>query len=64
VPVQASGFVAQQFPAVAGCRLDRARSLYEYALTIREARLGAGHPDTVRSRERLAAVVAELDEQQ
>jgi hypothetical protein len=29
---------------------------------IREAGLGADHPDTVRSRENLAAVVAALDE--
>jgi hypothetical protein len=30
---------------------------------IRQARLGSDHPDTVRSRQRLAMVVAELDEQ-
>ena len=41
--------------------LAGARRLFERALAIREARLGADHPDTVRSRERLAAVVAELD---
>jgi hypothetical protein len=43
--------------------LDGARPLYERARAIREVRLGADHPDTVRSRERLAAVVAELDNQ-
>jgi hypothetical protein len=40
---------------------DGARSLHERALAIDEASLGADHPDTVRSRERLAAVVAELE---
>jgi hypothetical protein len=34
-------------------------TLHEHALIIYEARLGADHPETVRSRERLAAVVAE-----
>ncbi len=43
-------------PRVAG-----ARTLHECALTIREARLGADHPDTMRSRELLAAVVTELE---
>jgi hypothetical protein len=43
--------------------LDRARTLHERALAVREARLGADHPDAVRSRQRLAAVVAALDEQ-
>ena len=38
--------------------LDAARALHERALAIREARLGPDHPATVRSRERLAAVVA------
>jgi hypothetical protein len=33
-------------------------------LAIREARLGADHPATVRSRQNLAAVIAELDNQQ
>jgi hypothetical protein len=32
--------------------------------SVREDRLGADHPDTVRSREWLAAVVAALDKQQ
>jgi hypothetical protein len=32
-------------------------------LAIREQRLGADHPDTVRSRHELAAVVAALDDQ-
>jgi hypothetical protein len=41
--------------------LDGARSLHERALAIREARLGPDHLATVRSRERLAAVVAALD---
>jgi Tetratricopeptide repeat len=41
--------------------LDGARTLHERALAIYEARLGADHPDTARSRERLAAVVAELE---
>jgi hypothetical protein len=36
--------------------------LHERALAICEARLGADHPGTVRSRQRLAAVVAALDE--
>ncbi len=44
--------------------LQRARPLYERALRIREARLGVDHPDTVRSRERLAAVVAALENRQ
>jgi hypothetical protein len=35
--------------------------LHERALTIHEARLGPDHPDTVRSRERLAVVVAALE---
>jgi len=39
------------------------RAAHERALTIREARLGPDHPDTVRSREALAAVVAEFDDQ-
>jgi hypothetical protein len=38
--------------------------LYERALAIREARLGHDHPDTVRSRRELAAVVEALDKQQ
>jgi hypothetical protein len=63
VPIQASGVVAEHFPAVAECRLDRARSRYERALVIYEARLGADHPDTVQSRENLAAVMAALDKQ-
>ena len=41
--------------------LDSARSLHERALAIFEARLGRDHPNTVRSRERLAAVVATLE---
>jgi Tetratricopeptide repeat len=45
-------------------RYAEARALRERALTIYEARLGAHHPDTVRSRENLAAVVAELDNRQ
>jgi hypothetical protein len=44
--------------------LDAARTLHEHALAIRETRLGTDHPDTVRSRQRLAAVVTELDKQQ
>ena len=48
---------------MAECRLDRARSLYERALVIYEVRLGADHPDTVHSRENLAAVMAALDKQ-
>ena len=44
--------------------LDTARTLHQRALTIYEVRLGADHPDTVRSRQRLAAVVAELDTRQ
>ena len=43
--------------------LQGARTLYERALSIREAGLGADHPDTAESRKRLAAVVAELDKQ-
>lgn len=43
---------------------DGARPLYERALTIREARLEPDHPDTARSRERLAAVVAALENRQ
>jgi hypothetical protein len=41
--------------------LDAARSLHERALAIREARLGADHPDTMRSRKDLAAVVVALE---
>jgi Tetratricopeptide repeat len=41
-----------------------ARRLYERALAIRETRLGLDHPDTVQSRQRLAAVVAALNEQE
>jgi hypothetical protein len=41
----------------------QAKTLHERALAIREARLGDDHPDAVRSRENLAAVVAELDTQ-
>jgi Flp pilus assembly protein TadD len=41
--------------------LDGARPLFERALAIREARLGPDHPDTVRSREKLALVVAALE---
>jgi tetratricopeptide (TPR) repeat protein len=44
--------------------LDRARTLHERALAIREARLGPDHPDTMRSRERLAAVLAKLENRQ
>jgi tetratricopeptide (TPR) repeat protein len=44
--------------------LDRARGMLERALAIREARLGADHRLTMRSRRDLAAVVAELDENQ
>jgi hypothetical protein len=36
--------------------------LGERALAIREARLGPGHPDTARNRQKLAAVVAALDD--
>jgi Tetratricopeptide repeat len=41
--------------------LDTARTLDERALAIFEARLGPDHPETARSRERLAAVVSELE---
>jgi tetratricopeptide (TPR) repeat protein len=41
--------------------LRAARTLLERALAISEARLGADHPDTVQSRQNLAAVVEELD---
>src|SRR6266540_4121619 len=41
--------------------LDRARTLHERALHIREARLGPDHADTARSRERLAEVVTALE---
>ena len=41
--------------------LQQATRLLERALTIRETRLGADHPDTMRSRELLAAVVTELE---
>jgi hypothetical protein len=44
--------------------LDRACSLHERALVIRQTHPGADHPDTGRSREALAAVVAELDNRQ
>ena len=48
--------------ALEGKRLPPAgRTLHERALAIHEARLGADHPDSVRSRERLAAVVADLE---
>jgi hypothetical protein len=43
--------------------LQAARTLLDRALAIWETRLGADHPDTVRSREALAAVVAELENQ-
>jgi TIR domain/NB-ARC domain len=41
----------------------QARGLHERALAVREARLGLDHPDTVQSRQWLAAVVAKLDNQ-
>jgi hypothetical protein len=41
---------------------EQARPLYERALAIREARLGPDHPDTVRSRQNLMAVVTELED--
>jgi tetratricopeptide (TPR) repeat protein len=44
--------------------LDAARTLYKRALAIYEARLGPDHPDTTRSREQLAAVVAALENRQ
>jgi Tetratricopeptide repeat len=44
--------------------LDAARTRHERALAIGEARLGADHPDAVRSQQQLAAVVAALDRQQ
>jgi Flp pilus assembly protein TadD len=44
--------------------LDGAHALFERALAIREARLGPNHPDTVRSRENLALVVAALENRQ
>jgi hypothetical protein len=37
------------------------RTLHERALAIRETHLGADHRDTVQSHERLAAVVAALE---
>jgi hypothetical protein len=40
--------------------LDAARSLYERALNIREARLGTDHPDSVRTGTQLAAVMGAL----
>lgn len=39
----------------------QARELYERALAIRETRLGPDHLETMRSRERLAAVVTALE---
>jgi hypothetical protein len=39
----------------------QARALLERALAIREAHLGADHSDTVTSHERLAAVLAALE---
>jgi Tetratricopeptide repeat len=44
--------------------LTTPRTLFERALTILEARPGPDHPATVRSRERLAAVVAALENRQ
>ncbi len=41
--------------------LDGARALHERALRIRETHLGSDHPDTARSRQRLAEVVAALE---
>jgi hypothetical protein len=41
-----------------------ARALLERAAAILEARLGAGHALTVRGRQNLAAVIAELDDQE
>jgi hypothetical protein len=45
-------------------RYADARRLHERALHIREARLGADHPDTAWSRRNLAAVVAALEDRQ
>lgn len=41
-----------------------ARTRFERALAIYEARLGPDHPDTMRSRRSLAALTAELDNSQ
>ena len=40
---------------------EQAKTMDERALAIREARLGPDHPDTVRIRKRLTAVVADLE---
>jgi len=44
--------------------LQGARTLYERALAIYEARLGPDHPDTVRIQQRLAALLAVLENRQ
>jgi tetratricopeptide (TPR) repeat protein len=44
--------------------LEAARTVYERALSIRETRLGPDHALTVGSRQALAAVIAELKDQQ
>jgi hypothetical protein len=41
------------------CPWPQVPGLYERAVVVFEARLAADHPDTVRSRERLAAVALE-----
>ena len=40
--------------------LDAARTVYQRVLAIHEARLDAGHPDTLRSRQTLEALAARL----
>jgi hypothetical protein len=42
--------------------LDGARTLFERALSIHEAHLGADHPETVTNRQNLTAVEAGLDD--
>jgi tetratricopeptide (TPR) repeat protein len=44
--------------------LDRARTLHQRALAIREKRLGPDHPDTATSRQDLGRFMAALENRQ
>jgi hypothetical protein len=44
--------------------LDAARKAFERALAIQQTALGPDHPHTIRSRQNLAAVIAELSKRQ
>lgn len=43
-----------------GCRMEEARKLMEEVVSVKEATLGAVHPDVAEDRARLQAIISEV----